>query len=116
MFVKNRRDQLGRIFTLFMRAASETLPEILSRFDNYVEQEGNALFTDPNVSKDPLEFSTKMIDLKSRVDELVHNEFNAHILFQRKRDAKFSAILNKFDKSPQFLAVYLDFEFKKGMK
>lgn len=115
MFNKGRRDQLGRIFTLFMRAASETLKEILTRFGSYVEQEGNALFSDPNVCKDPILFTTKVMNLKERIDDSVAQEFNAHILFQRKRDALFSQILNKFEKSPQFIAIYTDYEFKKGL-
>lgn len=98
-----------------MRAASETLKEILTRFGSYVEQEGNALFSDPNVCKDPILFTTKVMNLKERIDDSVAQEFNAHILFQRKRDALFSQILNKFEKSPQFIAIYTDYEFKKGL-
>ena len=114
MFAKGKRDQLKDIYTLFKRAESETIHEISVRFGGYIEQEGASLFEDADTKKDPLVFANKVLALKTKVDDIVQNEFDSHMTFQRKRDIHFQQMLSKFDKSAQFFAVHSDFEFKKG--
>jgi len=113
MFAKNSKGELAQIFALFKRA-QETLIEIIQRFGAFVESQGMAAISDPNVTKDPIEFARKLIELKKESDNFVQKEFQSNLSFQRKRDMVFQIILNKFDKSPGFLASYLDYEFKKG--
>lgn len=115
MLLKNSKEELSQIFSLFHRA-TETLTEIVHKFGAFVEAQGISMIGDPNVTKDPIEFARKLFELKSEADSLVNKQFQNHLSFQRKRDLVFQIILNKFDKSPGFLASYLDFEFKKGMK
>ena len=113
MFTKDNRAELGKIYQLFNRAP-ETLSEILNKFSLFFEMKGKEIINDPNAIKDPLDFVVKMLDLKKKADDLVFIEFQANMQFQKRRDATFQLILNKFDKAPGFFAAYLDFEFKKG--
>jgi len=113
MFAKDSKEELAQIFALFKRA-QETLIEIINRFGAYVESQGMALISDPNITKDAIEFTRKLIEMKIESDSFVQKQFQSNLSFQRKRDMVFQIILNKFDKSPGFLASYLDYEFKKG--
>jgi len=115
MLAKNSKEELAQIFALFNRAF-ETLTEIVQRFGAFIESQGMSAINDPNVTKDPIEFTRKLFELKIEADSFVQKQFQAHLSFQRKRDLIFQIILNKFDKSPGYLASYLDFELKKGIK
>jgi hypothetical protein len=55
-----------------------------------------------------------LVELKKKNDDIVTNQFKMHLSFQRRRDISFQVLLNKFEKSPGFLASYLDYELKKG--
>ena len=114
MLAKNNKDELAQIYTLFQRA-QETLIEIVQRFGTFIENQGMVVVKDPTATKDPIEFTRKLFELRTQANDLVQKQFQSHLSFQRKRDLVFQIILNKFDKSPGFLASYLDYEFKKGM-
>jgi hypothetical protein len=115
MFNKRDKESLAKIFQLYNRA-QETLVEILNVFGQYFEGKGKEIINDPNSTKDPLDFVAKMLEIKKEADDYVQHEFQANMLFQKKRDSTFQIILNKFDKAPGYFAAYVDFEFKKGLK
>jgi len=88
MFNKGYKEELGKIYILFNRAP-ETLIEILNRFGQYFELKREEIVNDPNITKDSLEFAAKMLDLKRTADNLVMNEFQDNMLFQKMRDVTF---------------------------
>jgi hypothetical protein len=50
------------------------------------------------------------------MDDIVSTCFENDIGFQNQRDNGFKHALNQNDKSPGFLATFLDFQFVKGNK
>lgn len=113
MFAKDSKEELAQIFNLFKRA-STTLIEITNRFGTYIENEGNVILSDPGLEKDPIQFVSKLLEFKKKIDDLVSIQFQNHLSFQRRRDISLQQILNKFEKSPGYLASYIDYELKKG--
>ena len=57
-----------------------------------------------------------MIKLKVHIDETVKDCFNSHMSFQKARDITFIGFMDKFAKTAEFLALYLDSCFKKDFK
>jgi len=54
------------------------------------------------------------LELKKDMDEIVNTCFENDIHFQNQRDNGFKLALNQNDKSPGFMATFLDFQFVKG--
>lgn len=113
MFGKDSKEELSEVYNLFKRA-SNTLPEITNRFGAYIENEGNSILSDPELEKDPIQFVSKLLAFKGKLDALVSIQFQNHLSFQRRRDISLQQILNKFERSPGYLASYVDFELKRG--
>ncbi len=113
MFGKGSKEELSEIFNLYKRA-STTLPEITNRFGTYIENEGNVILSDPELEKDPIQYVTKLLAFKNKLDTLVSDQFQNHLSFQRRRDISLQQILNKFERSPGYLASYIDYELKRG--
>lgn len=63
-----------------------------------------------------IEYTKSYLDLKLYMDRIVVDCFENDINFQNQRDNGFKQVLNQFDKTPGFLATYLDFQFVKGNK
>jgi len=66
--------------------------------------------------KDPIKYTTKLLQLKEEIDDMIAKAFNNDIRFQKNRDQSFQDFMNKQDKTPHFIAFYCDNEFKKGFK
>ena len=60
-------------------------------------------------------YTSKVITLKTEMDQITSGCFKNHYDFQQSRDIGFKSFINKFDKSPALLAFYLDYQFSKGM-
>ena len=50
------------------------------------------------------------------MDQLIQISFKNDMKFQKARDSSFQAFMNECDKSPHYMAFYVDHQFKKGMK
>ena len=50
------------------------------------------------------------------MDDLIKSSFQNDMKFQKARDIAFQNFMNECDKSPHYIAYYVDNEFKRGMK
>ena len=66
--------------------------------------------------RNPLEYIRKVLNLKDESDELIASIFNNDLIIQKSRDNAFKKFFNDFKKSPRFLSMSCDYEFKKGIK
>lgn len=55
----------------------------------YIEERGEKIVTDEALLKDPIEFTSKLLELKKEMDEMVEKSFLNDIRFQKNRDASF---------------------------
>ena len=50
----------------------------------------------------------KLLELKSDVDSLIADSFNNDMKFQKARDQDFQDFMNRFPRTPQYIALYMD--------
>lgn len=86
MFTHKKLEELALMFRLFKRVES-TLKYIISKMAPYIEERGKKVVTDPELLKDPIEFSKKLLELKSEMDEMVEKSFLNDMKFQKCRDS-----------------------------
>lgn len=115
MLNKSDMHSLSKIFALFSRVSEKTMPEILALFGAYIEKQGEAILNDPNINKDPIKLSMSLLNFRKEMDAVVDSGFCCHVDFRKKMITGFSRLLNCFDRAPLILAVYIDYEFKKGI-
>ena len=58
----------------------------------------------------------ELTDLKLHIDDTIKDCFDSHMSFQKTRDLTFIDFLEKFKKTPDFFALYLDQCFKSTFK
>ena len=66
--------------------------------------------------KDPLLFTTKLLDLRQEFNNMIEFSFENKQIFQKSRDSAFTEFLNKQSCAPIFIAQFVDHLMKKGFK
>ena len=66
--------------------------------------------------KNALVFTEKLLSLRAETEFLLQNAFNNDMRFQKARDLAFQNFMNEFERTPLFMAFYIDNEFRKGFK
>jgi hypothetical protein len=73
------------MFRIFRRVET-TLKYIIQKMSPYIEERGKKIVEDEALLKDPIEFTKKLLELKSEMDNMVENSFQNDIRFQKNRD------------------------------
>ena len=115
MLNNKKFEELKELFWLYSRVES-TFKYIILEMEPFIEFKGTAIVEDQEILKDPIKFTTKLLDLKREMDEIVITWFNNHIAFNQARDRSFLKFMNKFSDTPQYLAEYWDNLFRVGIK
>ena len=66
--------------------------------------------------KNALVFTEKLLVLRAETEFFLQNAFNNDMRFQKARDLAFQNFMNEFERTPLFMAFYIDNEFRKGFK
>ena len=74
MFTHSRLDELGLMYKIFKRDAN-TLTLIIHKMIPYIEGRGEKIVKDENYLKDPIEFTTKLLELKREMDKMIEESF-----------------------------------------
>lgn len=88
MFQHSKLDELGLMFRVFKRVDT-TLKYIIQKMSPYIEDRGKKIVEDEALLKDPIEFTKKLLELKSEMDKMVETSFLNDIRFQKNRDNSF---------------------------
>lgn len=118
MFESKKLDQLKLMYNVFNRIDT-TIRFIIEKMEPYILKEGKAIVTAAQEKKDkeyPINFTKNLLAFKAEIDDLIARSFNQDMRFQRARDQAFMDFMNGNKKTPHFIAMYLDNEFKKGFK
>jgi len=62
---------------------------IVDENNRYIEENGKSLINDEENVKDPIKFTERLLDFKSRMDKQIGFCFNSHIKFEKGRDMSF---------------------------
>jgi len=67
MFTEKKIDQLTMMYKVFYRTPS-TLNHIINKMNPYIMQEGEKIVKNDENLKDPLKFTTKLLEFKDQMD------------------------------------------------
>jgi len=103
------------MYTVFLKVDT-TLKFMIAKMDPFIMEEGRKIIKNEENQKDPIKFTLKLLELKKEIDDMISNAFQNDMRFQKARDVAFQNFMNEFDKTPQYIAFYMNNEFVKGFK
>lgn len=103
------------MYSVFSRK-EETLVHIVNKMQPYIEQIGNGIVSNKENLENPLEFTSKLLNFKNEIDNMIDVCFINDMKFQKARDQSFQTFMNNQSKTPHYMAIYIDNEFKKGFR
>lgn len=112
MFETKSYPQLANLYKLF-KLYTPSLDYITNEFKTYIKKRGNTLYTNKDLSKDPIKFIPELIKLKNEMNELVSKCFENNINFNNVIDEAFRLFMEKDIYSKQ-LANYIDHCMRKN--
>lgn len=115
MLSNKRMDELKMITALFGRVPDKLI-HIINKLKPYIVNRGKAIEDNKEVVEDPVQYTTKLVELKQEMDALMKESFASREQFIRTNDMAFQDIMDAFELSPKFLAVYIDFLMRQGLR
>ena len=114
-FNEKSLDKLHLLFNVFSRDEAQ-YDAILNKMKPYIEEQGGMIVQNETNMKEPLAFTTKLLEFKEQVDTMVRESFMNQILFQKCRDQSFMNFMNDQKLTPTFMALFCDEDMRKGLK
>ncbi|CAJ1337449.1 unnamed protein product, partial [Effrenium voratum] len=115
MFEHDKVQDLERMYVLFSRVP-QTLKEVQKVMMDCMCEAGRDVLNDPDKVKDPVSFITAILNLKHKYDRFVKESFKESKDFQLALKQAFESFLNKDTRTAQYLSLYVDDQFRKGLK
>jgi hypothetical protein len=115
MFQGHQIDHLALMYRLF-KLATTALTCILDKLQDYIETKGKQVVSDPELIKNPIAFTRKLLEFKSEMDEIVERAFLNDVRFQKCRDNAFQNFMNSQELTPQYISAYCDSQMRVGLK
>jgi cullin 3 len=115
MFEHEKVRDLERMHLLFNRVP-QTLKEVQKVMIDCICNSGEDILKDPEKIKDPVTFITAILKLKHKYDQFVKESFKESKDFQLTLKQAFESFLNKDTRTAQYLSLYVDDMFRKGLK
>ncbi|CAL1133607.1 unnamed protein product [Cladocopium goreaui] len=115
MFQCDKIEDLERMYLLFSRVPI-SLKEIQKVMMDCMCEAGREVLNDPEKVKDPVSFITAILSLKQKFDRFVKESFKESKDFQLALKQAFESFLNKDTRTAQYLSLYVDDQFRKGLR
>ena len=115
MFQCDKIPDLERMYLLFNRVP-HTLKEVQKVMMECMCEAGRDVLNDPEKVKDPVSFITAILSLKQKFDRFVKESFKESKDFQLALKQAFESFLNKDTRTAQYLSLYVDDQFRKGLR
>mmetsp|Transcript_111684 Transcript_111684/g.249546 ORF Transcript_111684/g.249546 Transcript_111684/m.249546 type:complete len:760 (-) Transcript_111684:285-2564(-) len=115
MFQHDKVQDLERMYALFGRAPA-TLKEVQRVMIDCICTAGADILNDPEKVKDPVSFISEILNLKHKYDQFVKESFKESKDFQLAMKQAFESFLNKDTRTAQYLSLFVDDLFRKGLK
>merc|ERR1719271_1826696 len=81
-----------------------------------IDNSGRDILNDPEKVKDPVSFISAILTLKHKYDQFVKESFKESKDFQLTLKQAFESFLNKDTRTAQYLSLFVDDMFRKGLK
>jgi len=115
MFQGHQIDNLALMYRLF-KLGTTALTSILDKLQEYIESKGKLIVADPELVKNPIAFTRKLLEFKGEMDEIVERSFLNDVHFQKCRDNAFQNFMNSQELTPQYISAYCDSQMRAGFK
>jgi len=115
MFQHDKVHDLERMYLLFTRVP-QTLKEVQRVMIDCICEAGRDILNDPEKVKDPVSFISAILSLKHKYDQFVKESFKESKDFQLALKQAFESFLNKDTRTAQYLSLFVDDMFRKGLK
>mmetsp|Transcript_13328 Transcript_13328/g.25129 ORF Transcript_13328/g.25129 Transcript_13328/m.25129 type:complete len:779 (+) Transcript_13328:73-2409(+) len=115
MFEHDKVQDLERMYNLFSRVP-QTLKEVQRVMIDCICEAGRDILGDPEKVKDPVSFISAILTLKHKYDQFVKDSFKESKDFQLALKQAFESFLNKNTRTAQYLSLFVDDMFRKGLK
>jgi len=115
MFEHDKVQDLERMYRLFSRVP-QTLKEVQRVMMDRICESGRDILNDPEKVKDPVSFISAIQHLKQKYDQFVKESFKESKDFQLALKQAFESFLNKDTRTAQYLSLFVDDMFRKGLK
>merc|ERR1719394_1585766 len=103
------------MYRLFCRVP-QTLKEVQKVMMECVCVSGRDILKDPEKVKDPVSFISAILTLKHKYAQFVKESFDESKHFQLAMQQAFESFLNKDTRTAQYLSLFVDDMFRKGLK
>jgi len=115
MFQGGKHGELALMYRLFRREPS-VLPRITDTMQPYIEGRCSRVVEDQQKIDNPTEYVEQVLELKREFDDMVATCFENDSSFQKARNKGMEAVLNKDTRCAKYLALFCDYQLKKGLK
>ncbi|CAH8253462.1 unnamed protein product [Arabidopsis lyrata] len=115
MLLNDKYDDLGRMYNLFRRVTNG-LVTVRDVMTSHLREMGKQLVTDPEKSKDPVEFVQRLLDERDKYDKIISTAFGNDKTFQNALNSSFEYFINLNARSPEFISLFVDDKLRKGLK
>ncbi|CAH2066414.1 unnamed protein product [Thlaspi arvense] len=115
MLLNDRYEDLARMYSLFRRVTNGlvTVRDVMTL---HLREMGKQLVTDPEKSKDPVEFVQRLLGERDKYDKIIVTSFYNDKTFQNASNSSFEYFINLNTRSPEFISLFVDDKLRKGMK
>merc|ERR1719245_1628732 len=103
------------MYSLFGRVPN-TLKELQRVMMHCICEAGRDILSDPEKVKDPVSFISAILTLKHKYNQFVKDSFKENKDFQLSLKQAFESFLNKDTRTAQYLSLFVDDMFRKGLK
>ena len=107
-------EPLGRMYALFCRVSGDA--ELRSVVATHLREVGTQLVTDPERSKDPVDFVQRLLQLRDKQEALIMRSFSGDKSFQLAVNQAFEHFINLNARSPEYISLFMDDKLRKGLK
>ena len=118
MIEDNKLDDLKRAYELFKRVTQPTsgLTVIREIMAAHVRARGTELVSDEERNRDPVAYVTGLLALRDKYEAVIKDAFSDDKQFKNALNKAFEHFVNINSHSPEFIALFVDEQLRKGMK
>ncbi|KAL2559542.1 Cullin-3A [Forsythia ovata] len=115
MLLDDKFEDLGRMYNLFRRVPNglSTIRDVMT---SHIRDTGKQLVTDPEKSKNPVEFVDCLLAKRDKYDKIIISAFNNDKTFQNALNSSFEYFINLNPRSPEYISLFVDDKLRKGLK
>ncbi|CAI9761794.1 unnamed protein product [Fraxinus pennsylvanica] len=114
MLLDDKYDELSRMYSLFRRVPNGH-SIILDLMTPHIRNTGRQLVTDPEKSKNPVEFVDSLFEKMDKYDKIISSAFNNDETFQNALNSSFEYFINLNPHMPEYISLFVDDKLCKGL-